>query len=45
VEPNLDAGRGVGLDVVKSRLSEMRARLKVATAPGRYTEFRIQLAS
>ena len=45
VEPSLDAGRGVGLDVVAARLSEMRARLKVATAPGRYTEFRIQLAS
>jgi len=44
-ESDLDAGRGVGLDVVKSRLSEMRARLKVATAPGRYTEFRIQLAT
>lgn len=44
-ESGLDAGRGVGLDVVKSRLSEMRARLKVATAPGRYTEFRIQLAT
>lgn len=42
---NLDAGRGVGLDVVKARLSELRARLKVASAPGRYTEFRIQLAT
>ena len=43
--PDLDAGRGVGLDVVKARLSELRARLKVASTPGRFTEFRIQLAT
>lgn len=41
----LDAGRGVGLDVVRNRLAEMRAQLKVATQPGRFTEFRIQLAT
>ncbi len=40
-----DAGRGVGLDVVKERLVGLRAQLKVATQPGRFTEFRIQLAA
>ncbi|TAM43731.1 MAG: chemotaxis protein CheA [Gammaproteobacteria bacterium] len=40
-----DAGRGVGLDVVKERLAGLRAQLKVATQPGRFTEFRIQLAA
>lgn len=40
-----DAGRGVGLDVVKARLAEVRAQIRIATQSGRYTEFRIQLAA
>lgn len=44
-EAGRDAGRGVGLDVVKARLAAVRARIRIATQSGRYTEFRIQLAA
>jgi two-component system, chemotaxis family, sensor kinase CheA len=40
-----DAGRGVGLDLVKTRLVALRAQLKLDTQPGQFTEFRIQFAA
>lgn len=42
---NRDAGRGVGLDVVKSKLAMLSAQLKLDTQPGQFTEFRIQFAA
>ena len=40
-----DAGRGVGLDLVKTKLVALRAQLKLDTQPGQFTEFRIQFAA
>jgi chemotaxis protein histidine kinase CheA len=40
-----DAGRGVGLDLVKAKLMALRAQLKLDTQPGQFTEFRIQFAA
>ena len=40
-----DAGHGVGLDLVKAKLCALRAKLKLHTQPGRFTEFRIQFAA
>lgn len=42
---NRDAGHGVGLDLVKTKLGALRAKLKLHTQPGRFTEFRIQFAA
>ncbi len=42
---NRDAGRGVGLDVVKAKLALLSAQLKLDTQPGVFTEFRIQFAA
>jgi HPt (histidine-containing phosphotransfer) domain-containing protein len=40
-----DAGRGVGLDLVKTNIVALRAQLKLDTQPGQFTEFRIQFAA
>jgi two-component system chemotaxis sensor kinase CheA len=37
------SGRGVGLDVVKSRLDVLGATIEVVSTPGRGTEFRLSL--
>ncbi len=39
----LNAGRGVGLALVKNRIEENGGRLKVRTGKGKYTEFEISL--
>jgi two-component system chemotaxis sensor kinase CheA len=39
----LDAGRGVGLSLVKSRIEENGGQLKVRTGKGKFTEFEISL--
>ncbi|MDO5686676.1 MAG: ATP-binding protein [Neisseria sp.] len=36
-----DAGRGVGLDIVKDRIRKLNGKLKVASSPGQYTRFTI----
>jgi two-component system, chemotaxis family, sensor kinase CheA len=38
-----DAGRGVGLDVVWKTVRGLGGRISVATAPGKFTRFKIQL--
>jgi two-component system chemotaxis sensor kinase CheA len=38
-----DAGRGVGLDVVRRGAEELGGRVGVATSPGRATRFRVLL--
>lgn len=38
-----DAGRGVGLDVVRRVVKELGGKVAVATAPGKFTRFRIVL--
>ena len=38
-----DAGRGVGLDVVRRVVKELDGKVAVATAPGKFTRFRIVL--
>jgi HPt (histidine-containing phosphotransfer) domain-containing protein len=40
-----DAGRGVGLDLVKTNIVALRAQLKLDTQPGQFTEFRFQFAA
>jgi signal transduction histidine kinase len=40
-----DAGRGVGLDLVRAKLAALRARLQLETQPGQFTEFRIRFAA
>lgn len=40
-----DAGRGVGLDLVREKLAALRARLQLETQPGQFTEFRIRFAA
>ncbi len=36
-----DAGRGVGLDLVRRMVQSLGGRISVATAPGKYTRFRV----
>jgi signal transduction histidine kinase len=38
-----DAGRGVGLDVVRRVVKDLGGKVAVATAPGKFTRFRIVL--
>ncbi len=38
-----DAGRGVGLDLVRHRVRELGGRLRLSSARGRRTEFRVSL--
>jgi chemotaxis protein histidine kinase CheA len=38
-----DAGRGVGMDLVKETVEEMEGHLEMSTMPGQYCEFRIVL--
>jgi signal transduction histidine kinase len=38
-----DAGRGVGLDLVRRTVQALDGRISVATAPGKFTRFRIVL--
>ncbi len=44
-DTNLDAGRGVGLDVVKSTVESLGGRLSLSTSKGKYCEFRVRLPS
>jgi signal transduction histidine kinase len=37
-----DAGRGVGMDVVKDKAEQFGGRIGIASKPGEYTEFRIR---
>jgi len=36
-----DAGRGVGLDLVRRMVLSLGGRISVATSPGKYTRFRV----
>lgn len=38
---NEDAGRGVGMDVIKERIRSIKGNIKVASADGKYTRFAI----
>lgn len=38
-----NAGRGVGMDVVRHLISELGGRVKMSTAPGQYTAFKVIL--
>ncbi|MDO5687198.1 MAG: ATP-binding protein [Neisseria sp.] len=38
-----DAGRGVGMDVIKDRVQSLNGNLKVASVPGQYTRFTISM--
>lgn len=42
-EASKDAGRGVGLDLVRHRVRELGGRLRLSSAKGRRTEFRVSL--
>ena len=41
-ETDGDAGRGVGMDLVRERVRGAGGRLEVRFAPGRYCEFRMR---
>ncbi|MDH3589237.1 MAG: ATP-binding protein, partial [Gammaproteobacteria bacterium] len=40
-----DAGRGVGMDVIRNLVNELDGRVRVSTARGEYTQFKITLPS
>ena len=40
-----DAGRGVGLDLVKDLVARLRGRIRIGTSPGEYCHFRVQFPS
>ncbi|MBN8219686.1 MAG: Hpt domain-containing protein [Spirochaetes bacterium] len=42
-EADLDAGRCMGLDIVKERVKQAGGEMKINFAPGKYTEFSIQI--
>lgn len=42
-EASRDAGRGVGMDVIKRRVTDLGGRLRLNTRPGRFCEWRIVL--
>lgn len=41
---NRDAGHGVGMDIVKQKVQELGARLRIGTRPDTYTQFCIRFA-
>ncbi|HEX4326967.1 MAG TPA: ATP-binding protein [Burkholderiales bacterium] len=43
-EAGRDAGRGVGLDLVNDKIGRLGGRLRLASQPGRYTEFAVRFA-
>lgn len=38
-----DAGRGVGMDVIKETVDGVQGDMKLNTVPGQYCEFKVQL--
>lgn len=38
---NEDAGRGVGMDIVRERIAEIKGKLKIASEEGKYTRFTV----
>ncbi|MBQ9724860.1 MAG: Hpt domain-containing protein [Neisseriaceae bacterium] len=40
-EGNQDAGRGVGMDIVRERIAEIKGKLKIASEEGQYTRFTV----
>lgn len=38
---NEDAGRGVGMDVIRERIKGIKGNIKIASIPGKYTRFAI----
>lgn len=40
-ESNEDAGRGVGMDIVKDRINQLKGKLKMASSAERYTRFSV----
>ncbi len=42
-EVGADAGRGVGMDVVRSKINALGGRLSIGSSPGRYCQFVITL--
>ena len=43
-EVSRDAGHGVGMDVVKHRIEQLGARLRISSRTREYTQFSIQFA-
>lgn len=44
-ESNQDAGRGVGLDVIKERVKSLNGKISVHSAPGKGTKFIIKIST
>ena len=38
---NEDAGRGIGMDIVKQRINQLRGRMQLSSVPGQYTRFAV----
>jgi chemotaxis protein histidine kinase CheA len=41
----IDAGRGVGMDLVKERVSRLGGQLKLASRPNEFTSFALRFAA
>jgi chemotaxis protein histidine kinase CheA len=42
-EVTKDAGRGVGMDIIKETVADVQGQVQLATVPGKYCEFKILL--
>ena len=42
-EADMDAGRGVGLDIVGESIRTMNGKIRVGSKPGKFSQFRITL--
>ena len=40
---DMDAGRGMGMDIIKDRIQKMRGKIQVATKQGQFTRFTVTL--
>jgi sensor histidine kinase regulating citrate/malate metabolism len=40
-----DAGHGVGMDIVKSKVEQLRARLRISSRENAFTQFSIHFAA
>jgi two-component system chemotaxis sensor kinase CheA len=44
-EVSMDAGRGVGMDVIAKTIYGLGGKIGVSTSPGKFTRFKITLPS
>ncbi|NRB42932.1 MAG: hypothetical protein HRU20_31430 [Pseudomonadales bacterium] len=42
-ESSLDAGRGIGMDIIKQRIQEADGKISISSRPGKFTRFVVHL--